>query len=89
MRLTKDQFKEWRESEATEVFLKYAADLANREGELVKESFRCGGLHTVDMNYISQQSGKAIAWEELSDINFEEIEQYYEDERQPDQNTET
>jgi hypothetical protein len=69
------------------VFLKYCKDLSEREGEFIQLSFIGGGLHLQDMHYVSQQAGKAIAWEELGDIDYEEIEAHYEREPNKDQAT--
>lgn len=51
---------------------------------MIDVSFRGGSLHLQDMRYVAQQAGKTIAWSELSDIDYEEIEEFYEKERESD-----
>lgn len=75
--MSKENFQEWRESPVTELFLKYCEDLSDREGNFAKMDFLSGALHTRHPCDLALVAGKAIAWAELSEIDFEEIEAFY------------
>lgn len=88
IRINSEDFKEWRESLATEIFLQYLKDLSDREANNIKEDFLNGALHSQEMGSIAVVEGKAIAWAEASDIDHEEMENFYAKEREPDEGSE-
>jgi len=70
------------------VVLKYLKDLVKRDCQFLEDDFRNGVLHLADQQSMALNEGKAIAREEIADITYEEIEEFYEKERKPDQNKE-
>lgn len=68
--------------------LKYLSDWADREGDFIKEDFINGKLHSMDMAAITMDSGKARGWKEVSEVDYEEIEAFYDDTKQSYQDAE-
>lgn len=85
LRISKQEWEEWRGSLATEILLKYCSDLSAREGDFAKQDFLSGSFHNRNMLDVAVVSGKSIAWAELGDIDYEEIEEFYEQKRESNQ----
>ena len=87
--MSKDDFEEWKASLVTQAVLKYLQDLVERDCEYLANDFRAGALHLFDKESMALNEGKAIARLEVADITLEEMEEYYEKEREPDQDSES
>jgi hypothetical protein len=84
LKINKQDHQEWLENPVTQVVHKFLNDWADREGNFVKEDFIDGKLHTMNMMAITLQAGKARAWKEVSEVDYEEIEAFYEKEIRQD-----
>ncbi|MFV2058126.1 MAG: hypothetical protein ACC707_16795 [Thiohalomonadales bacterium] len=82
LKISRQEWEEWREGLTTKIFLDYCKALSEREGDFAKKDFLGGAFHNRNMLDVAVVSGKAIAWSELGEINYEEIEVFYEKERE-------
>ncbi len=71
------------------MFLDYCKALSEREGDFAKQDFLAGAFHNRNMLDVAVIAGKAIVWSELSEIDYEEMEQFYADKRKPNKDDET
>lgn len=75
--MNSQQFQEWLENPVTEIFLKYLKDSAKDEAQLVSESILNGSVF--DLNEQIKVSTLCITLTEISEITFEEIDDFYEE----------
>ena len=87
--MNKLEFEEWKNSPITKEVLKYLEDLTQRDCRFIVQDFVSGVLHTMDKESMALNEGKNIARLELGEIDYEEIEEFYEKEREPDQDPES
>ena len=75
----REEWKEWSQEKVTKLFLEYLKDF--RE-ELVKEwsdLFESEGIISENKEFIVRESGKCEMLRDISDVNFEDIESFYEE----------
>lgn len=75
--MTQDQWKEWKESPATEYFLKYLKDSVKEESSIVAETIASGG--TLDVEEQIRIATICETLNRIADIELEEIEEFYEE----------
>ena len=77
LRVTSQEFQEWRSSLITKLFFEYLISRADDEGEFIKADFFAGALPIADMNTLTYTAGQARAFQEIGEITYEDIEEYY------------
>jgi len=75
--MNSQQFQEWLENPATEIFLKYLKDSAKDEAQLVSDTILNGSVF--DVNEQIKISTVCITLNEISEITFEEIDDFYQE----------
>ena len=81
----KELFEEWLDNPATEVFMKYLIDCAKEESEILADSILNGSI----INDLEQVRVATICLtlQEIEDINYNDIEEFYHDSSVREQNT--
>ena len=80
IKIDSQEFQEWRNSFTTNLFFDYLLARANDEGEFIKADFFAGALPTKDMNTMTYVAGQSRAFQEIGEITYKDIEEYYEKE---------
>jgi len=68
-------FKDWLELPTTQYFFKYLEDSVKEESELVAETV-CNGGHMTEEE-MRVKATICLTMKQISEINFEEIDEYY------------
>lgn len=78
--MNQELFNDWLENEVTQYFLKYLKDSAKKEAELVADTILSGGIPSDIERF--QTPAVCMTLNEISEINFEEIDVFYTEEKE-------
>ena len=73
-------FQEWVENPVTEDILKYLIDSAKEESDIIAQTIFNGGI--VEESEQIRVASECITLQRVTEITFEEIEEFYEERKQ-------